>query len=142
MTRSIPLKTMVVVSPENSKVALTLFNSDFDVKLSTSLVHAQSTLSNKYELIVAATCFDESRMFDLLRYCKASPDILSIPFIAMRIDGLNMDDMTHQAIQIATKALGAEDYIDLQRLPGGLHEKSMAFRQLLTMLIARKRFDI
>lgn len=142
MTISKPLKTLVVVSPENSKVALSLFDSDFSAAVSTSLANAQQVLSNKFELIVAATCFDESRMFDLLRYCKASPDFQSIPFVAMRIDGINMDDMTHQAVQIATKALGAEDYIDLQRLPGPAHEKHQAFRQLLTMLIARKRFDV
>jgi hypothetical protein len=142
MTTSKPLNTLVVVSPENSKVALNLFDSNFAVAVSTSFAQAQHALSNNCELIVAATCFDESRMFDLLRYCKASSAFQSIPFVAMRIDGLNMDDMTHQAVQIATKALGAEEYIDLQRLPGNVHEKQEAFKQLLNMLIAKKRFDV
>lgn len=139
MTISKPLNTLVVVSPENSKVATSLFDSSFSVAVSTSLAHAQNTLSNSYALIAAATCFDESRMFDLLRYCKANPVLQSIPFIAMRIDGLSMDDMTHQAVQIATKALGAEDYIDLQRLPGTAQEKCIAFRQWIDMLMAKKR---
>jgi hypothetical protein len=142
MTKSKPLKTLLVVSPENSKVASQLFDSTFEIGIATSLSRTQHLLANAYELIVAATCFDESRMFDLLRYCKAHPDSQSIPFVAIRIDGLHMDDMTHQAIQIATKALGAEEYIDLQRLAGTMHEKSIVLRQLLTMFIAKKRFDI
>lgn len=142
MTKPTPLNTLLVVSPENSKVATSLFDSTFAVAVSTSLANAQDALSDRHELIVAATCFDESRMFDLLRYCKANPDYHAIPFVAMRVDGLGMDDMTHQAIQIATKALGAEDYIDLQRLPGNANEKHRAFRQLLTMLITRKRFGV
>jgi hypothetical protein len=142
MTQPKPLKTLLIVSPENLKVASNLFDTVFDVEVATSMSHAQNLLSNTYGLIVATTCFDESRMFDLLRFCKAYPNSQSVLFIAMRIDGLNMDDMTHQAIQIATKALGAEEYIDLQRLSGPMHEKSMAFRDLLTVLIAKKRLDI
>jgi hypothetical protein len=142
MTTSKPLKTIVFVSPENSNIALNLFAGDHEATLATSLAQAQNLISNNYELIVAATCFDESRMFDLLRFCKATPAIQAIPFVAMRIDGLNMDDMTHQSIQIATKALGAEEYIDLQRLPGGMHQKITAFRELIEMLIAKKRFAI
>lgn len=142
MTKSNLLKTLIVVSPENSKVALGLFDSSFSATVSTSLAHAQTSLRERKDLIVAATCFDESRMFDLLRYCKASPDFQSIPFVAMRIDGLHMDDMTHQAIQIATKALGAEEYIDLQRLPGTAQEKNIAFTRLIAMLIEKKRFDV
>jgi hypothetical protein len=142
MTESKSLKTLLVVSPENSKVASSLFDSAFEIEVTSSLAHAKNILSSAFELIIAATCFDESRMFDLLRYCKAHPDFQAIPFVAMRIDGLHMDEMTHQAIQIATKALGAEEYIDLQRLSGPMHEKSSAFRDLINMLIAKKRFEI
>lgn len=81
-------------------------------------------------------------MFDLLRYCKADPIIRSIPFIAMRIDGISMDETIHQAIQIATHALGAEGYIDLQRLSGHSHEQDKEFRQIVQMLIQKKRFDV
>lgn len=142
MTEQFPLNTLLVVSPENSTLASGLFCTEFRLTLSTSLVNAQTTLSKDFALIIAATCFDESRMFDLLRYCKASQDLQSIPFVAVRIDGLNMDDMTHQAIQIATKALGAEEYIDLQRLPGVMQKKILAFRQLLSMLLAKKRIQV
>jgi len=142
MTKPASLKTLLVVSPENSKVASQVFDSTFKIEVVTSLATARNLLSSTYELIVATTCFDESRMFDLLRYCKAHPDSQMIPFVAMRIDGLHMDDITHQAIQIATKALGAEEYIDLQRLAGTLHEKSIVVRELLTMFVAKKRLDI
>ncbi len=135
-----PLKTLVVVSPENANTAFSLFDSNFEVTCSTSISHAQGALSEAQDLIVAATCVDESRMFDLLRYCKATPALQSIPFVAVRIGGLGMDEMTHQAIQIATKALGAEEYIDLQRLPGVMDEKSAAFKVLLSMLVEKKRF--
>lgn len=142
MTKSTSLKTLLVASPKNSKAALQLFDSTFEIELVTSLAHTQTLLSGTYELIVATTCFDESRMFDLLRYCKAHLASQSVPFVAMRIDGLRMDDMTHQAIQIATKALGAEEYIDLQRLVGTPNEKSIVLRQLLNMFVAKKRLDI
>jgi hypothetical protein len=142
MKKADQLRILIVVSPENSKVAQELFDGDYNMTISTSLSNAQEMLKKKYDLIAAATCFDESRMFDLLRYCKATPHIQSTPLIALRIDGIKMDDMTHQAVQIATKALGAEEYIDLQRMPGDVNAKSIAFRIIISMLLEKKRFEI
>lgn len=142
MTHQLKSTALVAVPPETSLQACSLFETNFVVTLVTSLAQAKKALKHPLDVIAAATSFDESRMFDLLRYCKAKPSLASIPFIAMRLDGIPMDATTHQAIQIATQALGAEGYVDFQRLPGLPPEKSSEFQHIVAMLIEKRRFDV
>lgn len=139
MVADYPIKALVAVSSENIVPTSTLFEEGFDVMIGTSLTQVHGLLTKEFDLIAAFTCFDESRMFDLLRYCKADPELKDIPFIAMRIRGLRLDDTTHQAIQIATKALGAEEYIDWQRKSDTALQQSSEFKKIISMLLERKR---
>lgn len=142
MTKPLKPTALLAVPAEISAQAIRLFEPDFTVTVSTTFAQAKKALKQSFDVIAAASSFDESRMFDLLRYCKAQATVHAIPFVAMRIAGIAMDDTTHQAIHIAAQALGAEGYIDLQRLPGLPDKKHDEFRQRIKMLIEKKRFAI
>jgi hypothetical protein len=140
MQQSRKPKMLMALSPENIPVATALLGPEYSVVISTSLEHAQALLTEKFDVIAATACFDESRMFDFLRYCKATPGSASVPFIAMRLMGTELDSTAHQGIHIAAQALGAEGFIDLHRLEGavGRQERDTEFRHRIRALLERR----
>jgi hypothetical protein len=89
--------------------------SDFDLVLSTSLDHARQLLETPFDLIACGSHFDDCRMFDLLRYCKALPNTKPIPFLCLRVTGGALDDTAYQGVDIASRAFGAIGFVDLFR---------------------------
>ena len=62
-------------------------------------------------MIVCSIYFDESRMYDLLRYCKQSHPL--VPFAAVRILDFEMPTVARDALTIATESLGAKGFVDV-----------------------------
>ncbi len=136
-------KMLMALSPENIPVATSLFDSEYALTISTSMDHAKAMLNERFHLIAATACFDESSMFDLLRYCKANPALGSLPFIAMRLQGAELDNTTHQAIHIASQALGAEGFIDFNRLErtAGTSNPEAKFLDRIRILLEKRMSD-
>lgn len=67
-------------------------------------------------LVVCGCHFDDGHMYDLLRFMKARPELKDIPFLAIRILEGELDDTIYESVKIATRALGANGFIDLFRL--------------------------
>ncbi|HEX2565836.1 MAG TPA: hypothetical protein VHN19_02410 [Burkholderiales bacterium] len=82
-------------------------------------------------LICSTLFFDESRMFDLLRWVKA--ELPHIPFICARALPKDMPKISLEAARIAADSLGAAAFIDIPMLAkeGGTDTLSERLRRLL-----------
>ena len=72
--------------------------------------HALATMPS-ISAIVCGVYFDESRMYELLRYCKQSHPV--VPFIGMRVLDFEMPSVALDALAIAAESLGAKRFVDV-----------------------------
>lgn len=78
-----------------------------------TLEHAKRLLSPATPLVVCGCHFDEGRMYDLLRYMKGRPLFASTPFLVVRTVAGQLDDALYESVEIATRALGGDGFVDL-----------------------------
>ena len=76
---------------------------------------ADRLLALHFDVIVCGTHFAESKMFDLLRHAKASPTSCETPILCVRVLDGELDSSAFQGISLATTALGAAAFVDLNR---------------------------
>jgi CheY-like chemotaxis protein len=71
-----------------------------------------------FDLIVCTVYFDESRMFDLLRLVKASPEWRRIPFVCARLRRHVLDSpIALEGVAFTCKALGAAAFLNVTDYP-------------------------
>lgn len=91
------------------------------------LSQAERLLREKHadvDFVVATVGFDESRMFDLIRFVKAQyPEI---PFIASLADDTELSPVSLEGVRIACEALGAETFLDIAALRARYGEKRVS----------------
>ena len=79
-----------------------------------SLSQAKAALQSNADVISLVACgvhFDESRMFDLLRYVRES--FPRIPFICCRVLEMHFPRISLEAITLGAASLGAVTFFDL-----------------------------
>jgi hypothetical protein len=83
------------------------------------------------EMVVAGLHFDESRMFDLLRYVRHAFPLM--PFVSCRVLKTRLAPSSIDAVAMCTASLGAVAHFDLQMETGarGTAGAEEAFRSLL-----------
>jgi hypothetical protein len=83
-----------------------------DVVPALTLGQAQNALAReRFDLVVVAVHFDESRMFDLLRHLQASSH--AGPVVCVRSHQFVSPAISIEGLEIAAKALGATLFVDL-----------------------------
>jgi len=83
-----------------------------DVVAVRTLAEAQRALQReRYDMVIVAVHFDESRMFDLLRYLQSSGP--HGPVVCVRSHHFVSPAITIEGLEIAAKALGATLFLDL-----------------------------
>jgi len=83
-----------------------------DVVAVRTLADAQRALAReRFDLVIVAVHFDESRMFDLLRHLQASN--YKGPVACVRSQHFVSPAITIEGLEIAAKALGATLFLDL-----------------------------
>lgn len=94
---------------------------------------AERLMLERFDVIVCGTHFAESQMFNLLRRAKAIPQSCCTPFLCVRVLDGELDSTAFQSISIATQALGAAGFVDLNRWRRelGFDEARALFRQLV-----------
>ena len=110
------LPRILIAGIEDSNRRLAGIFADFDAKFVDTIVQAQSELATgRYDVILIAVRFDESRMFDFLRYLKSNPSLSLIPVICYRSArrALAATDMGRLSVELAARALGAYDFVDI-----------------------------
>ena len=89
---------------------------------------------NGFALVLVGVHFDESRMFDLLRYLQARGEPRGCAVICMRTHRFASPAITIEGLEIATKALGCNLFLDLTWYADDAAGNA-AVRQLLEALI-------
>ena len=97
---------------------------------------AEETLRNnpRISMILCGVHFDESRMYDLLRYAKREHP--RTPFVCVRVLDAEIPRVSREALRIAAESMGADAYIDLPSLSEQLG-KDDAETQLRSTVLAR-----
>jgi len=112
---------------------------DAEIVEAETLDEAVQALSKPDEpkLVCCTVYFDESRMFDLLRWAKAK--FADIPFICARAMPKDITKVSIEAVSIASRALGASTFLDLPELQSqyGASEAMSRFRQSLLGYLPR-----
>ena len=92
---------------------------------------AHLTKENEPRLVCCTVYFDESRMFDLLRWIRA--ERAHIPVVCARAMPKDITKISMEAVKIAVNALGARSFIDVPVLAEkyGKEAAKMALRVLL-----------
>ena len=80
-----------------------------------TMAEARQALQSDTPLVVCGCHFDEGRMYDLLRYMKATPPLSDVPFMAIRALEGELEDALYESVKIATRALGGDSFVDLFR---------------------------
>jgi hypothetical protein len=83
------------------------------------------------ELVVAGMHFDESRMFDLLRYVRHAFPLM--PFVSCRVLGTRLAPASIDAVAMSSSSLGAVAHFDVptESQTLGTQGAEEAFRSLL-----------
>jgi CheY-like chemotaxis protein len=69
------------------------------------------------ELVIVGMRFDESRMFDLLRYIRADERYSALPVICLRVNARLLAGLTVEGVKLASRELGSELFLDFQEFP-------------------------
>jgi hypothetical protein len=93
-----------------------LLGDDVQLNAVATLHDARDALAADGEivLVLCGVHFDESRMYDLLRYVRATYPAL--PFLCCRVLDSEIPQISREAIRIAAEALGATFFVDLPSL--------------------------
>ncbi|HEX6004714.1 MAG TPA: hypothetical protein VFZ14_12030 [Burkholderiales bacterium] len=133
-----PLRVLIAGIPETNPRMSSIFAQSRVTFLDT-MDRAAEALKQRYDAILIAVRFDESRMFDLLR-CLADQGISNdTPVICYRSrpGPVTSTRLALQAIQLASRSLGAE-FFDLESYPDEAAGNA-AIRALVENLIRRSR---
>src|SRR5437868_6976999 len=106
-------KILVAVGQESIQGVTNALKGHYDLVCCTSLEEARSALDKSIDLVLCGLHFDEGRMLDFLRYAKADPSTRPIPFICIKIAEGMLSQAIIQSIEIASRALGADRFVDL-----------------------------
>ncbi len=109
------LNVLVAAAPESIGPITEALSGEFEIDFVTSLTEAASYSYEQTDVIVCGLYFDESRMFDLLRYTQLHPHARTLPFICMSVVEHNLSATLTQGIEIACRALGGVGFVDLNR---------------------------
>lgn len=105
-----------------------------DVVPARTLAHAQNELARqRFDLVIVAVHFDESRMFDLLRHLQASSH--KGPVVCVRSHHFVSPAISIEGLEIAAKTLGAALFLDLTWY-ADTPEGNAAVRSLLDAMLS------
>src|SRR5262245_19033628 len=128
MTAS-PMKKTVLVA-EHADPRLSAILAAHELVFVRSLDEAKSTLTGRnFDLIVICVHFDESRMFDLLRYVRWQERHRATPVVCVLTLDFARQAIATEGVEIAVKALGGTAFLELKALSDG--EARRAIEDLL-----------
>lgn len=109
-----------------------------------TLEEAREALGRGVDMVVCGIHFDDSRMFDLLRYARADPRFRPVPFICFRDLESELAPALFESLDIACTALGAAAFVDLFTLKKrhGIADADAAFRRILLDRLERPESDV
>ena len=108
-------RILAATVPESVAALETVYGKYFDIVIVTRLADAVAQLDNGADLILCNIHFDEGALYDLLRIVKAHKTARSLPFFAIDASLSPSSPAIRQSIDIASKALGADEVIHMAK---------------------------
>jgi len=114
-----PMKKMVLVA-DHADARLSAILAAHELLFVRTLDEAKAALAGRnYDLIIIGVHFDESRMFDLLRYVRWQERHRATPVICVLTVDFTRQAIAAEGVEIAVKALGGTAFLDLKALADG-----------------------
>lgn len=102
--------TKRILVADNGERRLTEILAGYEVVAVQTLAEAQRALARgRFDMVIIAVHFDESRMFDLLRYVQGQ----GTQAVCVRSQQFVSPAISIEGLEIAAKALGARLFLDL-----------------------------
>jgi CheY-like chemotaxis protein len=137
-------RILVADLPEAFAVFRSALAGSYTLAPARTLEQARAALAEAPDLVVCGCHFDDGRMYDLLRFLKASPGLEHIPFLATRcVPGELLEDALYESVKIAVRALGGDAFVDLFRWQQrwGATEASQRLTRLVETLLHPRAAD-
>jgi hypothetical protein len=120
-----------------------IFGGSFALVPVTSFDAAQEKLKTNphVALVLCGVHFDESRMYDLLRYVRG--ELPRLPFVCCRVLSSEIPAISREAIELAATTLGASVFIDVPTLSQelGNEQADEQFRSLVLAQLPRRNSE-
>jgi len=136
-----PLRVLTAVSHDALPLLTTALGLDFFFVFCDSMASAKAALNEPIDVVLASINFDDGRIFDLLRLCKSIDHAKRIPFVCVKILENEVDGAAQEAVDIASRSLGGDGFIDLYRWTRrfGVDQSYEEFRNLIDTLAQFRR---
>lgn len=110
---------ILIAASSEPRAILERILSGHNLSCQETLAKAEEMLRNRpFDLIVCTVFFDESRMFDLLRLARSTPEWQRIPFVCARLRRHVLEaSVAREAMAFACKSLGAVAFVDVANYP-------------------------
>lgn len=108
-------RILLADTPEGVEAFRAALATPFELVAVGTFERAKTALAAPPALVVCGCHFDEGRMYDLLRYLKATPGLQQVPFMAVRAMQGELEDALYESVKIAVRALGGNAFVDLLR---------------------------
>ena len=106
-------RILVADTPEGDR-RISAILAGYELVFVRTLADAQRALEREsFALVLAGVHFDDSRMFDLLRFLQAKGQPTGCAVVCMRSHHFASPAITIEGLQIAAKALGCNLFLDL-----------------------------
>jgi hypothetical protein len=129
------LKVLIADTPAGDR-RISEILSGHELEFVRTLADAQRAVERDgFALVLVGVHFDESRMFDLLRYVQARGEPRGCAVICMRSHHFASSAISIEGLEIATRALGCNLFLDLTWYADDAAGNG-AVRQLLEALIS------
>lgn len=125
-------RALICSRPKGRKLFVEMLQDSFDLVPVLTMAEALEVLEGepgKVDLVLCTLAFDESRMIEFLQTVKRNRNLRDIPFYCCRVvQGVISDNLMDKMAEVC-KAGGAEDFVDVAKLP-----RAAAARALKEML--------
>lgn len=107
-------RILVAASPEPRRVIERVL-SGHEISCAETMARAEQLLRERtFDLILCTILFDESKMFDLLRLAKSSPEWQQIPFVGAQVKArILRTPSSLKSAALTCKTLGAIAFLDV-----------------------------
>ena len=107
-------KRILVADTPEGDPRISRILAGYEVVFVRTLAEARRALEREsFGLVLAGVHFDDSRMFDLLRYLQSRGRPVGCAVICMRTRNFVSPTITIEGLEIAAKALGCNLFLDL-----------------------------
>jgi hypothetical protein len=94
---------------------------------------------NRFDALITSVQFDESRMYELLRFVRSHKDLARLPFIVLQWHFLSLKGTTIMCVRESLRLLGATTFVDLATCEGRADIAEIIRREIETIIATGPR---